>query len=161
METTTTTSSTTTSSTTPSPAERINYDLMYANTAISSINLLLLISILAWLIYFYVKAQRSKTNTEAQPLLSLKTDPVVPPLFNINTTATAPTPVPKYFYAVKIGKVPGIYKSWEACYFQITGYKDALYKRFDLLQDALEYMEMTPEDALHKSRLTSEDMVHM
>lgn len=34
-------------------------------------------------------------------------------------------------YAVRVGKVPGIYDSWEKCKEMVDGYPKAVYKRFD------------------------------
>ena len=34
------------------------------------------------------------------------------------------------FYAVRVGKVPGIYKTWDECRAQVTGFKGAIYKKF-------------------------------
>ena len=34
----------------------------------------------------------------------------------------------KKFYAVKIGRVPGVYTSWELCKKNIIGFKGAVYK---------------------------------
>ena len=34
----------------------------------------------------------------------------------------------KNYYAVKQGKVPGIYRTWDACKAQVHGYPGAIYK---------------------------------
>ena len=34
------------------------------------------------------------------------------------------------FYAVRFGKIPGIYTSWNECKKQVSGFKGAIYKRF-------------------------------
>jgi ribonuclease HI len=34
------------------------------------------------------------------------------------------------FYAVAIGKTPGVYTSWDECKLQVTGFKGAIYKKF-------------------------------
>lgn len=44
------------------------------------------------------------------------------------------------YYAVKIGKVPGIYKSWAECETQVKGYKGAQYKSFTDEQEAYQYL---------------------
>lgn len=44
------------------------------------------------------------------------------------------------FYAVKVGKVPGIYTNWNECKEQVHGFKGAIYKSFDLEEDAKSYM---------------------
>ena len=39
----------------------------------------------------------------------------------------------KNYYAVKQGKVPGIYRTWDACKAQVHGYPGAIYKGFERL----------------------------
>ncbi len=46
----------------------------------------------------------------------------------------------KKFYAVKVGKVPGIYESWAECQNQIHGFSGAVYKGFTTKEDALDFM---------------------
>lgn len=40
------------------------------------------------------------------------------------------------FYAVKIGRNPGIYNTWEACKKQVDGYSGAVYKSFGKISEA-------------------------
>ena len=40
------------------------------------------------------------------------------------------------YYAVKIGRTPGIYKSWDACRAAVHGYPGAVYKSFPTLEEA-------------------------
>ena len=42
----------------------------------------------------------------------------------------------KKFYAVKAGRKPGIYLSWDACKAQITGFSGAVYKGFETEDEA-------------------------
>lgn len=44
------------------------------------------------------------------------------------------------YYAVRIGKIPGIYKTWEDCKAQVIGYKGAIYKGFVEKQDAEDFL---------------------
>ena len=44
------------------------------------------------------------------------------------------------YYAVRIGKTPGIYKNWEDCKAQVIGYKGAIYKGFVEKQDAEDFL---------------------
>lgn len=46
----------------------------------------------------------------------------------------------KNFYAVKIGKTPGIYRSWEECRVQVEGVPGAKYKGFATEGEAYQYM---------------------
>lgn len=54
----------------------------------------------------------------------------------------------KKYYAVRVGKMPGIYETWEACKAQVHGYPSAEYKSFSLLEDAKTYLIGEQGDAL-------------
>ena len=45
------------------------------------------------------------------------------------------------YYAVRIGKTPGIYTSWDDCKVQVTGYKGAIFKGFEEKKDAEDFMK--------------------
>lgn len=45
------------------------------------------------------------------------------------------------YYAVKVGKNPGIYDTWDKCKEEVSGYNGALYKSFNNYEDALNYIE--------------------
>ena len=47
----------------------------------------------------------------------------------------------KYFYAVREGKVPGIYKSWSECEEQVKGYKGAKFKKFKSYEEAMVFLQ--------------------
>lgn len=49
------------------------------------------------------------------------------------------------YYAVKKGKAPGIYNSWNECKAQVDGFLGAEYKSFKLKQEAQEYMRNSVE----------------
>lgn len=51
-------------------------------------------------------------------------------------------------YAVKVGKIPGIYESWEDCKSNVEGYPGARYKSFNTAGEAALYMGWTKEAAL-------------
>ncbi|KAI8943369.1 hypothetical protein NX059_001383 [Plenodomus lindquistii] len=40
------------------------------------------------------------------------------------------------FYAVKVGRKPGVYQSWPEAYAQVDGFKDPVYKKFDSYAEA-------------------------
>lgn len=40
------------------------------------------------------------------------------------------------FYAVREGRIPGIYPNWPECLKQVDGYKGAIYKKFQNIRDA-------------------------
>lgn len=44
------------------------------------------------------------------------------------------------YYAVKEGRKPGIYKTWEECKAQVHGYKDAKFKKFNNKEDAMAFI---------------------
>ena len=47
----------------------------------------------------------------------------------------------KKFYAVAIGKKPGVYTSWEDCAKQVHGFPNNKYKGFKSRQEALDYLQ--------------------
>lgn len=44
------------------------------------------------------------------------------------------------YYAVKNGRTPGIYRSWDECKNQVTGYSNAIYKSFKSEIEARDYL---------------------
>jgi ribonuclease HI len=46
----------------------------------------------------------------------------------------------KQYYAVRIGREPGIYRTWEECKAQVDGYAKAQYKGFGSLDEAEAYL---------------------
>lgn len=44
------------------------------------------------------------------------------------------------FYAVKVGKQPGIYKTWDECKEQVSGFSGAVYKGFLTKKEAEEFL---------------------
>ena len=49
------------------------------------------------------------------------------------------------YYAVKNGKKPGIYRSWEACKAMVHGYPGAVYKSFGTEEEALRFLGAAKE----------------
>ena len=45
------------------------------------------------------------------------------------------------FYAVKVGKTPGIFFDWESCKAQVTGFTGAKYKSFTDINEALAFCQ--------------------
>ena len=62
----------------------------------------------------------------------------------------------KNYYAVKQGKVPGIYRTWDACKAQVHGYPGAIYKRFERLEEAEAFLGggKMPEPLLRETKGT-------
>lgn len=51
----------------------------------------------------------------------------------------------KKIYAVRKGKIPGLYKNWEECKMQVDGYSGAEYKSFTNEKEAYEYLGIIKE----------------
>ncbi len=47
------------------------------------------------------------------------------------------------YYAVKKGRNPGIYTSWDSCLKEVKGFSGAVYKSFKSKKDAISFMEDT------------------
>ena len=47
----------------------------------------------------------------------------------------------KKYYAVKSGRAPGIYETWDECKKQVMGFSSAVYKSFTSLAEAEEFMK--------------------
>ena len=45
------------------------------------------------------------------------------------------------YYAVKIGRHPGVYSTWDACHAEVAGFSGAVYKSFRTLQEAEAFAE--------------------
>jgi len=50
------------------------------------------------------------------------------------------------FYAVYAGREPGVYKTWDECKYQTSGYPKAIYKKFTTLKDAQHFAEHGEEN---------------
>lgn len=44
------------------------------------------------------------------------------------------------YYAVKVGKKPGIYRTWDECKKMVNGYSGAVYKSFATMQEAKDFI---------------------
>ena len=47
------------------------------------------------------------------------------------------------FYAVKKGKVPGVYKTWAECKAMVDGFSGAVYKSFPTMEEALAFADVS------------------
>lgn len=52
----------------------------------------------------------------------------------------------KKFYAVKCGRLPGIYKTWEECKKQVDGFSSPVFKGFATEEEALSFMGIKTEE---------------
>lgn len=54
------------------------------------------------------------------------------------------------FYAVKKGKQPGIYQTWDECKQQVHGFSGAVYKSFSSLQEAQDFLVEKKDVIFHE-----------
>lgn len=50
------------------------------------------------------------------------------------------------YYAVRKGKNPGIYNTWDECKAQVTGYSGAEYKKFNTKEEAEDFIGVTNQE---------------
>lgn len=62
------------------------------------------------------------------------------------------------FYAVKQGKNPGIYKTWDECKAQVEGFSGALYKGFSTRKEAEIYLSGNVEPAIESDKSKGADI---
>lgn len=55
-------------------------------------------------------------------------------------------------YAVKVGRKPGVYKTWKECQQQVTGFSGPVFKKFDTEEQALEFIGVNPDLILPKNK---------
>ena len=58
------------------------------------------------------------------------------------------------FYAVAVGKEPGIYTSWNECHSLVNGYPNAKYKKFKTLVEANEFINNNCQSEYSKDTKT-------
>ena len=56
----------------------------------------------------------------------------------------------KKFYAVKVGKKPGIYETWAECQSQISGFSGAIYRGFSTQEEAMVFLKNTETEVKSK-----------
>ena len=61
----------------------------------------------------------------------------------------------KKYYAVQVGRIPGIYGTWDECKAQTEGVSGAKYKSFPSLEEAERYMRGTNNDNLDAEGTTA------
>jgi ribonuclease HI len=62
------------------------------------------------------------------------------------------------FYAVKHGRVKGIYTTWELCKEQVTGFKDAQFKKFKTKSEANDYIGEIEPSKIEPSKIEPNKM---
>jgi ribonuclease HI len=67
----------------------------------------------------------------------------------------------KFYYAVRKGKVPGIYETWRKCEEQVRGYSGAEYKKFSTYKEALTFIDGGSEklDLVDESSLKENEII--
>lgn len=67
----------------------------------------------------------------------------------------------KYYYAVQKGKIPGIYFTWDDCKKQVVGFKGAIYKKFESIQEAESFVNNESENTniVDLNKLNSDECV--
>lgn len=67
----------------------------------------------------------------------------------------------KFYYAVRKGKVPGIYETWGKCEEQVRGYSGAEYKKFSTYEEALTFIDGGSEklDLVDESSLKENEII--
>ena len=57
----------------------------------------------------------------------------------------------KKYYAVKIGRTPGIYTSWNDCQKEVISFSGAVYKSFQTLSEAQDFLNDTKTETISAS----------
>jgi ribonuclease HI len=47
----------------------------------------------------------------------------------------------RFYYAVKAGRNPGIYNSWDECEKEVREFKGAIYKKFRSIEEAQDFIK--------------------
>lgn len=59
------------------------------------------------------------------------------------------------YYAVKVGRNPGVYKTWDECNSQVNGFPKARYKKFSTLEEAEAFAELKKSATKEKKKSKS------
>lgn len=65
-------------------------------------------------------------------------------------------------YAVKKGRVPGVYRNWDEAKKQVDGFSGAEYKSFENITDAIDYLgwqEKSHEETINRKDDTLENAI--
>lgn len=64
------------------------------------------------------------------------------------------------FYAVRKGKSPGIYRTWDQCKSQVHGFKGAQYKSFTTEEEAQAYMDnLSPSELVGLDEIGANELI--
>jgi viroplasmin and RNaseH domain-containing protein len=59
------------------------------------------------------------------------------------------------YYAVRIGRNPGIYKSWIECKNEVNAFSGAVFKKFKTESEALNFLSLNPKSKSEKAFKTT------
>lgn len=65
------------------------------------------------------------------------------------------------FYAVKVGRNPGVYQSWSECEEQVKGFSGAIYKSFASMGEAEEYLSSISENKVEIRKEDAEAVAYV
>ena len=65
------------------------------------------------------------------------------------------------FYAVKKGKIPGIYNSWDDCKKMVDGFLGAVYKSFKTLEEAKAFVETAGTSKKQSAKTEKSDTIQL
>jgi len=63
-----------------------------------------------------------------------------------------------FYYAVKIGRTPGIYTTWEECKRNVIGYNNARFKKFSTQEEAEDFVGDVDENATENATENESDV---
>ena len=66
----------------------------------------------------------------------------------------------KFIYAVKKGRRPGIYTTWDACKAEVNGYPNAIFCKFKTKSEADAYMSTTPPISVRNNKTASPTIIN-
>jgi ribonuclease HI len=64
------------------------------------------------------------------------------------------------YYVVKCGKTPGIYGTWTLCKEQVEGFKGAIYKKFETIEDAKKYLKTDIKKIIEEKNSNPESRIN-
>ena len=66
------------------------------------------------------------------------------------------------YYAVRSGRTPGIYRTWEECKGQVDGFKGPVYKKFNNYNDAYDFVRggTGPASAKPSAHVSPQEQIH-
>jgi len=65
----------------------------------------------------------------------------------------------KKYYAVRVGKIPGIYMNWDACKEMVHGYPGAVYKSFEAIEEAEKFINLNSNNNTNKNTKSSKNNI--